>query len=197
MPDYVKIGRCDNLRARMGQLYNTSVPLPFQCHYAARVENPEFVERQLHAAFHDNRKSPRREFFVIAPERVVAALKLVELEDVTAQAQSNAAPTEEEAQAQDASDRAFERRTNLTFTMLQIPVGTVLTFSRNPNITCEVMGDREVQFRDEAMSLSAAARAAFHQNGELINYGVQGSAYWQLDGQTLHELRLALEDERD
>jgi hypothetical protein len=41
------------------------------------------VERQLHDAFGDNRINPRREFFRIDPERVVSALKLALIKEVT------------------------------------------------------------------------------------------------------------------
>jgi Meiotically up-regulated gene 113 len=62
---------------------STSIPLPFTCFYACTVNDCHFVEKQLHDAFGDNRANPRREFFVIDPERVVAALKLATIQEVT------------------------------------------------------------------------------------------------------------------
>ncbi len=80
MPGYVKVGRTDNgLEDRMRQLDNTSVPFPFECFYAARVEKARNAEQRLHDAFADHRVSSRREFFEIAPERVASALRMVEL----------------------------------------------------------------------------------------------------------------------
>ena len=78
MPGYVKIGYTSkSLEQRIRELSaSTSVPLPFTCSYACTVEDMGFVEGQLHDAFDDNRINPKREFFKIAPERVVAALKL-------------------------------------------------------------------------------------------------------------------------
>ena len=38
MPNYVKIGKTLNLQQRMKDLDNTSVPVPFECIYAALVE---------------------------------------------------------------------------------------------------------------------------------------------------------------
>src|SRR3990167_7208278 len=85
MSGYVKIGRTNNnLEQRIRDLSaSTSVPLPFTCFYACTVKDSTFVEHQLHDAFDNNRINPRREFFQIAPERVVAALKLAEIENVT------------------------------------------------------------------------------------------------------------------
>lgn len=85
MPGYVKIRKTTNdLEQRVRDLSaSTSVPLPFTVFYACTVKNANFVEHQLHDAFDNNRVNPRREFFQIAPERVVAALKLAEVENLT------------------------------------------------------------------------------------------------------------------
>ena len=63
MPGYIKLGRTDNLIQRMQSLFDTSVPVPFTCYYAARVEDPARVERSLFEVFGDKRSHPRREFF--------------------------------------------------------------------------------------------------------------------------------------
>ena len=77
MPGYVKIGKtANNLEQRVRDLSaSTSIPLPFTVFYACTVKNAQFVEHQLHDAFDDNRVNPKREFFRVAPERVVAALE--------------------------------------------------------------------------------------------------------------------------
>ena len=83
MDGYVKIGKTSDLEQRMRTLDNTSVPLPFECVYAAIVKDSDFVERQLHDAFSDFRVRDNREFFKVSEARVAAALKLAEIEDVT------------------------------------------------------------------------------------------------------------------
>src|SRR3990167_6835188 len=85
MPGYVKIGKTStNLEQRIRELStSTSVPLPFTCFYACTVADAQFVEHQLHDAFDNNRINPRREFFQIAPERIVSALKLAEIQNIT------------------------------------------------------------------------------------------------------------------
>ena len=84
MPHLVKIGKANlPVEKRIKELYTTSVPLPFECFHASKVQDMEFVEKQLHDAFHDSRVHPKREFFRISPERVQAALLLAQVEDVT------------------------------------------------------------------------------------------------------------------
>ncbi len=84
MSGYVKVGKTTNLEQRVRDLSRASgVPLPFEVFYAAKVLDMHKAEKLLHDAFGDNRVALNREFFKIAPERIVAALKLAELENVT------------------------------------------------------------------------------------------------------------------
>ena len=62
---------------------STSVPGPFVVEYVARVDNPEYVERQLHKIFFRHRVNDKREFFTVLPEEVIMCLALAEHVDVT------------------------------------------------------------------------------------------------------------------
>ncbi len=183
MVGYVKIGRTINLSQRLSILDNTSIPLPFECFYAAIVNDANFVEKQLHQAFEDSRVRKNREFFEISPERVVAALKLVEIEDVTPQDD-----TVESEDDQKALDKARIRRSNFNFDLVKIPVGAELTFTRNFEIKCEVVDSKQVKYNDTVMSLSAAAKEALLSIGILWK-SVQGPLFWEYDGRTLDDIR--------
>ena len=75
MPNYVKIGKTvQRVEERMRSLDSTRVSLPFECFFAARVEDIDFVERQLHDAFGDQRVRKNREFFETDPARVAVQL---------------------------------------------------------------------------------------------------------------------------
>lgn len=89
MPGIVKIGRTWNLKERMRDLDNSSVPMPFECAYAAVVEDAIFVERQLHTIFAAFRLRGRREFFKIDPAPVIAAIELVEIQSLTEEAEAD------------------------------------------------------------------------------------------------------------
>lgn len=64
MPGLVKIGITTHhtVEQRMKELFNTSIPVPFKCEYACRVDNCFAVEHALHTAFRDYRIHPQREF---------------------------------------------------------------------------------------------------------------------------------------
>lgn len=189
MPGYVKIGKTNtHLEQRIRELSSsTSVPLPFTPYYACTVANATFVERQLHDAFGDNRVNPRREFFMIDPERVVAALKLAQINDVTPQ--HDIVDSQED---QRALDEARQKRSRFNFDMVDIPLGATLYFSREDTITAKVIGragSESIEFDGKTMSLSAAAQ-------EVLGYhnAVSGTAYWSYDGETLDERRQRMED---
>ena len=91
MPKLVKIGRTSReMEARLGELYSTGVPLPFECAYAARVGDESIVEKAFHRAFGPYRINPKREFFEIEPEQAIALLELMAVEDVTPAVQQEA-----------------------------------------------------------------------------------------------------------
>lgn len=159
--------------------------------FAAEVENVTFIERQLHDAFGDHRVRSNREFFRLTPERAVAALMIASHRDVTP-----GKDFVESAEDQRALDKARERRANFNFTLVNIPIGASLTFTRNPDITCAVIDNRRVSFQNETMSLSLAADRALRQMG--IEWkAVQGPLYWEYDGETLDEIRTRIEDESE
>ncbi len=191
MPGYSKIGKTSNLEQRMRDLDKTSVPLPFECFYAARVNDMHYVEKQLHDAFADMRVRKNREFFEIAPERVMSALKLAEVEEVT--------PGKDFVESEDdqkALDKARERRSAFNFKIVEIPVGSQLTFVRDENISCQVVSSKRVNFNGESMSVSSAAQKALEQQG-LFWKAVQGPLYWEFEGETLDERRRRLEQSED
>ena len=189
MPGYVKVGRTGtSLEQRIRELNSsTSVPLPFTAFYACTVKDAPFVEHQLHDAFDDNRVNPRREFFHIAPERVVAALKLAEIENLTPK--RDYVETKED---QEALDEARERRGRFNFGMVDIPMGAELVFSRDENIKAKVINTHStdsIEFNGEITSLSRSAKKILG-----YDYGVAGTDYWMYEGETLDERRRRFEN---
>lgn len=184
MPDYVKIGKTTtDLERRVRELDTTSVPLPFECFYACTVKDAAFVERQLLDAFLDHRVRSSREFFEIAPERAVAILKLVEIENVTPK--KDFVESQEDQQA---LNRAKERRTIFNFKMVDIPIGAELVFRGDENIKAKVVDNRSIEFNGETTSLSEAARKLLD-----YSYKVAGTLYWMYEGETLDERRRRFE----
>ena len=60
MEGMVKIGRTTtSVEQRIRELDNTSLPLPFQCFYAAEVANSAIVEGKLHLLRQSHQNEPR------------------------------------------------------------------------------------------------------------------------------------------
>lgn len=190
MPGYVKIGKTStSLEQRIKELSSsTSVPLPFTCFYACTVKDASFVEHQLHDAFDNNRINPKREFFKISPERVVSALKLAEIENITPKID-----IVENQEDQNALNQArAEMRSRFNFNMVDIPIGAEIYFSRDENIKAKVVDNRHILLNGETTSLSTSAQKILG-----YDYGVQGTAYWMYDNETLDERRKRLENEEE
>jgi len=188
MPGYVKIGKTKNIEERIRSLDNTNMPLPFSCFFAAEVDKIDFVEKQLHDAFGDHRVRSNREFFRLSPERAVSAIMIASYKDVTPG--KDFVETEED---QRALDKARQRKSVFRFSLVDVSPGSVLTFTRDPNITCTVVDDRKVSFEGELVSLSTAADLALRKVGVAWK-SVQGPVYWEYDGETLDEMRTRIEE---
>ena len=189
IPDIVKIGMTTDLTTRMRSLYNSSVPVPFECYFACTVNDMGFVEKQLHDGFDDFRVNPRREFFRIDPERVVSILKMVMIEDVTPKGDI----VEDEID-QRSLDKEKKVRGRFNFDMINVPVGSVLSFVKDPTITSIVVDKHKIEFEDEIHSLSSSTLKIVHRMGYTWKQ-VSGPTYWMYEGETLTERRSRIEQE--
>lgn len=188
---FVKIGKTVNLAQRLRSLDNTSIPLPFRCEYAARVKDADAAERLLHHAFGDRRVRDGREFFEVDPVRVISALKLAGGSEVT--------PSDdigEDEAAVEAANRSTRRQPPFNFEMVQIPVGSELTFYDDEVTTATVHSRNKIIFEGEVTSLSAAALIILRRAG--FNWSsAAGPYYWLYDGETLPERRARMEREAE
>ena len=187
MPGLVKLGKTIDLKERLKQLFNTSVPFPFRCIYAKKVKDYSEVERKLHKGLNNCRANMNREFFSIAEDEVINFLELIPGEDVT--------PKEDNFE--DKVDQlAFEKATKIAqrfnFQMVDIPIGATLLFNRNKEIKCIVKSNTRVDFEGENHSLSSAALLATNRMG--FNWkAVSGPTSWTYEDETLDERRKRFE----
>jgi hypothetical protein len=184
MPGLVKIGMTsrDKIDDRLKELFNTSVPVPFDCEFACKVDDCEKVEKALHIAFGPSRVHPQREFFKIESEQAIAILNLLSTENVTPDVLSE---IQSEMNPQDAeSSKRFklQRRPNLNFTEMGIPIGSVLKYS-DDSIEVIVSTDRKVKYKDEEMSLTRATRTILN-----VEYDVQPTGHWYYNGRNLSDI---------
>ena len=192
MEGYMKIGRTsgdapEDVIRRMQQLDLTNLPRPFDCLYAAVVDNFESVERSLHEIFADRRVRSNREFFEgVPPASAVAALRMVAVAEVT--------PEPRHVQTENGKE-VMERppmRPAFRFSLAQIPSGALIHWYNDPNITCEVVSDRRISFNGKETSLSAAAQEILESE-----WSVAGPQYWMYQDETLADRRRRIESEAD
>lgn len=191
MPNLVKIGRTDgdSVESRIKQLNaHSGVPLPFECHFAAEVENCVRLEKTLHQLFADHRINPKREFFKVDPEKVVLAISIGKFQEVTP---GKLMDSEEE----ETLEKIKARRPRLTLQSIGLYPGNIIVCSRDETITATVTDNGKVDFQGEIMSLSAAALKALQQLGYKTT-AASGSDYWMFDGETLDERRIRMEAEQ-
>ena len=165
MPGLIKIGMTtrDDVKERLRELSSpTGVPMPFECPYAAVVRNATEAEKAIHDAFADKRL-PRREFFTVSENKVIALLKQMEISDATPQAQKIldeiTSAEEKSAQARAASTYALRNRW-WTFNDIGIKPGEELELVSDPTIKCKVAdGEQSVEYGGKTFpSLPALAR---------------------------------------
>ena len=191
MPGLVKIGLTnDSVESRIGQLSSASgIPLPFECYFAAEVNDCLKLERTLHQLFSEVRLNPKREFFKVDPEKVVLAVSIGDFREVTP------GVTEVDKEEQEALEKVKARRPKLRLDALGIKAGDVLTSSRDELITATVVEGGKVIFNGEILSLSGAAVNALHSLGYKTT-AASGSDYWKFEGELLDERRRRIEAEQ-
>ncbi len=181
MPDFVKVGQtagdsAKDVLDRMKNLDNTSVPLPFDCEYAAVVNDFKTVEQTLLTAFEDRRVRNREFLKNVAPHRVRAILKLVEIADVTPVAE-----TGEQVEVDKSPASPFR------FSLAGVPSGATLRWADDPQITCVVEDDRNILYEGKRATISGVAKVLKGWSA------AQGSRYWLYEGKTLQEWREQIE----
>lgn len=181
MPGLAKIGMTtkEEVTSRLNQLYTTGVPVPFDCDYACQVKDCERVEDALHLAFGNTRVNPKREFFRIEPERVIAILKLLSLQDVTPQIEKEISEGLDSTDKEAREDLRRSRRPPMNFKEMGIPSGAALLY-RDGNSQVTVADERHVNYKDQVCSLTAATRDIMG-----LDYSVQPAPYWTYNGKTL------------
>ena len=191
MPSMVKIGSTtqSDPQSRISSLFTTSVPVPFELEYAAAVaDDPVRVERALHEAFGPQRLHPKREFFKVEPQQVIAILRLLDVADITEQAKSDV-----EAEISQEDRDALElvrRRPTLNFDELDVSEGSILTYLRDERVKVEVVDDRRVRLVQlpvgeyPGVALDNEPKYLSPLSRDLLGVArhVHPTRYWRLEG---------------
>ena len=197
MPNYVKIGKTENLQQRIKDLDNKSVPVPFECIYAACVKKGRRWEKVLHEVFSEYRVNQRREFFtsenvVVKAIRILKAAQIKPVDFTATNALIVADDPDEEISVREGQKRIARnenKRVRFDFAMVGIPDDATLTFLLDDEVVCTVRQQKnppKVNFLEEELSLSMAAAKAL---GRDSSAGVRGPAYWKYKDELLSDIR--------
>ena len=186
MPGLVKIGKTtqQEVDGRMRQLYGTGVPVPFDCVFACQVKDAHEVEKVMHYAFGNTRINPNREFFKIEAERVIAVLKLLKVDDITAEFEEQLESEVDLADKQSAQNLKDSRRPRTDFHELGIENGSILV-SKDSKLQVKVVDAKKVMLDNDLISLTEATRRLL---GLADGYQIQPSPYWTFNGKTVKEI---------
>ena len=184
MPKMVKIGKTGRqVETRLNDLYTTGVPLPFECAYAAKVEDMDQVEKAFHRAFEPYRVNPKREFFSIEPEQAIGLLDLMKLEDMTPAIQAEAEKVDVEANASSEKLKR-DRRPTLNYLEMGFPVGSTLFYEGDGETTCTVVNGRKVSFEGRVLSISKLTAELKLDPTRAI----RGTDHWSFNGRSLKDI---------
>ena len=187
MPGLVKIGMTnrDSVDARLRELFNTSVPVPFECEFACKVDNSERVERALHMAFHPYRIHSQREFFKINPEQAIVILQLLDRSvDLTTEIREEINNDLTDIDKAAGERMKIARRPPLNYLEMGIPLGSKLVFAKDDIVQeAFVCGARKITIDGTESSLTAATRELLG-----LQHDVQPTPYWTFNGRNLMEI---------
>lgn len=205
MRNFYKIGETKRtIEARMKELYNTSVPYPFEIEFLMKVENSCYVETLLHR-YWDKKRTPNREFFKFnkkdldaTKEMCITVFKgevldsdMIEIEDPNAKANN------EDLNEEYSDDNNKEIRVKGDFNMLNIPVGSELIFKKDNSIKCIVAGENKVEFGKELFSLTSLARKFLQEKFHWKTGNINGFRFFIYENESLWDRRLRLESEAE
>ena len=183
MPDWVKVGKSNDVSRRINDLNCTAVPLPFECFACLKVpaDNVLNVEKGLHR-FLGFAFRKEKEFFRTTPAHVLqyfetAQLLNPEYEIIKGDALNNETVQEKKKAA----------ATN--FGLLSIPVGSELVYINDTSVVCTVAdASNKVMYKNKEYSISGLAM-------ELRGYHINGYLCFMFEDETLWERRQRLHPE--
>lgn len=176
MPGLCKIGYTskDDIYDRTKKLYTTGVPHAFEVYCLLKVKDGKKCETLVHQIYKENRVNPDREFFKIDPEHVKTTLSTIGSDDSQLYLKSNIP-----------KKSTRKRIHNYTFSELDIPIGSILYFSRNNKITCVVHSNNTVIYNGKTITLTEAAR----YTGLVPFKEIQGPRFWMYENELLTSRR--------
>ena len=193
MPGIVKIGyTTQSIEERLKELDKTGVPWPFKCHFAVETERYKEIESLLHDAFSDYRIRDNREFFKIAPERVVAALRI----SGSTELKIDNAAIDEAGNKTELPDGSEIHKKRFQFEKYGIHVGSELTFTRDKAKKCKVTENNDVEYQGNRYSLTKLALILLNELGYKWKFA-RGPQFFEYDGKVLSDIQAEFDEQQE
>lgn len=197
--DWVKIGKSSRpVDVRSKELDNTAVPLPFKVYATLKTAKYNEAERQIHQLIDLVNPSMRirkgREFFNVTPETALRIFKNVALTLDDAEIILPKTQTQLPQNSNNSEPHASKSK-KLTFAMLQIPIGSELTFTEDPSIKAHTLNNKNLiaLANGTQTTLSHAVTLAKRQLGTATtSEAYQGGTYWMYQDKKLIDIRAEL-----
>lgn len=197
--DWVKIGKSSRpVDIRSKELDNTAVPLPFEIYATLKTVKYEEVEKLIHKTIDrltDLRIRQNREFFNVPPAKALDILKDISttLDDaVIDEVYLGEARFQTTTQSNDGSAAPKLHRPRFKFSMVNIPIGAVVTFIPT-GIDVRVADDDHVEYEGRIYKLSPFVGTFMPVEKRNASGAYQGAKYFAYKGEILDDLRTKLE----
>lgn len=205
---WVKIGMTErqDVDKRLKELNTPSnIPLSYRCYATYEVENPELVEKTIHSLidmvdnslhareYLSNGKVREREFFKISPETAYGIFKNVAILRGDKECLKLTVLTLEQEEEESANTKS--QRSNNSFKLLNIPVGTKISFLLDDTIVAKVVDDKNhieydgVQYTPTGLAKKLLVELEGWAESSIVN----GWKYFVIGGITLFDLREQIE----
>lgn len=196
--EYVKIGYADNIEQRLQQL-NRSECIPFAFRvYATYEVDSRLSDLKIHSIIDklnpnlrsiDNFNGQKRvrEFYAMSPEDAYSILEAIaQIHNRVDKLKLIEPNNEEKLDEQVAEEIQIEcrsRASNFTFSEMQIPIGAVLEYCNDSTITCTVVDERRVKYKDEVTFLTSLANKLVGKrvNGGPRYFKYKGALLWDIE----------------
>lgn len=163
----------DDLANKIKKINKSDLPIPFRLYFAAKVNDCDLVDRNLHYLFSDHCDTRDARFFRINPDRLRVAIELA----ATAAIEVNDEDIGISPDMRARMDQIRASHDASRFGAFSAAPGTVLYFAKDTTITCTALGNGMVEFEGRPTTPGEATRNALKAIG--FNWDeVFATDYW-------------------
>lgn len=194
--DWVKIGKSSRpVDVRSKELDNTAVPLPFEIFATMKTSKYNEVEKLVHKTIDrltDLRIRQNREFFNVAPQVALDIFRDIAgtIDDAEVVLYEDNQPVV--AKDVEKKDKREIKRGRFKFSMVNIPIGSTLTFIPT-GIEVIVASDDQIEYEGRIYKLSPFVGTFMPVDKRNTSGAYQGSKYFSFNGKVLEDMRKDME----